>query len=1192
MKKIIIPISTLFVVGISHAQTTPNLSTSENYVYSKTYLHYPKPSDADQTIKSSETVQYLDGLGRPKQVVNVKVTPQGKDVVIPIIYDSFGRQTRDYLPIPQNATANGQVYTQSTDLVPYPIQDITGFYSGEKIYSEKILENSPLDRIQQQIQVGNDWTTKPVKFDYDANIAGEVIKYTTTTIWENGATKSVLTQSGTYGSSQLYKNTVIDEDLNKTIEFKNGEGQTLLVRKAISDTENADTYYVYNEYNQLVYVIPPNAAFIYKNLSTGTAVAYEDINLNNLCYRYRYDGRNRLVEKKLPGKGWEYMVYDKTDRLIATQDANLKPQNKWLFTKYDKLGRDLYTGIAIDNGDRNAVQNWIDSVYPINTEISGSYTQSGLLIYYANTAYPQNIESILSVNYYDSYLPGDPFPTMVYDQIVLPSDVQQYGVSTKGLPVSSFIKNIEDDNWTKNYFYYDLKGRLIREFSQNHLGGYTNVEKRLDFSGVPNIILTQHKRIATDTEKVITENFTYDHQNRLLTHTHKVDNNPIEYLAQNKYNELSQLESKKVGGVISGSGLQNVDYTYNIRGWMTKINDPANLGSDDLFGYKIKYNQIEGLQTPDATDTALQVLPKYNGNIAEVDWKTSTQENEPLKTYGYVYDSLNRLTAGFYQNETNPSVREYYEKVSYDLNGNIKTMKRTAQRLGATSLLIDNLSYQYENSNASNRLQKISETVTIGQGYPYKATPTDIGYDSNGNITSFADKGISSIQYNFLNLPKQITQNSVITNYIYRADGVKLKKLFGDVETDYLDGFQYKYTYAFEDETGTMQNDEIKLRIIPTSEGYYDALLNLYIYNYVDHLGNVRISYADSDHDGNIRGRDLRVTNCSGGYCNDSFIPGEIVAHNTYYPFGMLFDHNAQTNSSNAYKYKYNGKELQETGMYDYGARFYMPDIGRWLSIDPLTEKMRRFSPYNYAWDNPIRFIDPDGMFATPPDDYLDVNGRYLGSDGAATKNVRVINRTDWNTISSDNGGSLSATATTALQASSSIITINNTQINSDINNANNETIADQTKERQVWVGIDVTRGDIPTAQVTSVRGPDGTDGETVISTTSRSDASGNVVKTNFDGTNLIAASQVHTHNVSQKPDTKTIPGTSPPDANTSKSYKMPIYAVDSYTGSQKSGNRISRVIPNGTTNTAGTTAAHNIGQETLNQFVNKQKYP
>lgn len=335
MKKILIPISVLFAAGLSQAQ----LTNTENYVYSKTYLDY----NGTTATKTSETVQYIDGLGRPKQVVNVKVTPQGKDIVIPIIYDSFGRQTRDYLPIPQNATTNGQVYTQSTDLVPYPIQDITGFYSGEKIYSEKIIENSPLDRVQQQIQVGTAWSNKPVKFDYDANIAGEVIKYTTTTTWENGATKSMLTQGGTYGTAQLYKNTVTDEDGNKTIELKNGEGQTLLVRKAISDTENADTYYVYNEYNQLTYVIPPNAAVVYKNLGTGTAIAYDDINLNNLCYRYRYDGRNRLVEKKLPGKGWEHMVYDKADRLIMTQDANLRPDKRWLFTKYDKFSRAIYT---------------------------------------------------------------------------------------------------------------------------------------------------------------------------------------------------------------------------------------------------------------------------------------------------------------------------------------------------------------------------------------------------------------------------------------------------------------------------------------------------------------------------------------------------------------------------------------------------------------------------------------------------------------------------------------------------------------------------------------------------------------------------------------------------------------------------------------------------------------------------------
>ncbi|WP_410497582.1 hypothetical protein [Chryseobacterium sp. Tr-659] len=74
--------------------------------------------------------------------------------------------------------------------------------------------------------------------------------------------------------------------------------------------------------------------------------------------------------------------------------------------------------------------------------------------------------------------------------------------------------------------------------------------------------------------------------------------------------------------------------------------------------------------------------------------------------------------------------------------------------------------------------------------------------DYVGDMSNHPDKGISSIQYNYLNLPKQIIQDSNITQYIYRADGVKVKKLFKSLETDYLDRLQYKSTFGIESWNG------------------------------------------------------------------------------------------------------------------------------------------------------------------------------------------------------------------------------------------------------------------------------------------------------------------------------------------------------------------------------------------------------
>jgi RHS repeat-associated protein len=98
---------------------------------------------------------------------------------------------------------------------------------------------------------------------------------------------------------------------------------------------------------------------------------------------------------------------------------------------------------------------------------------------------------------------------------------------------------------------------------------------------------------------------------------------------------------------------------------------------------------------------------------------------------------------------------------------------------------------------------------------------------------------------------------------------------------------------------------------------------------------------------------------------------GPVVQTDEYYPFGLAFNHSLKENELQN-RHQFNGKEIQDQldlGWLDYGARMYQPDIARWGTIDPMSEKMRRHSPYNYAFDNPIRYIDPDGMAPEGPGD-------------------------------------------------------------------------------------------------------------------------------------------------------------------------------------------------------------------------------
>jgi len=747
-----------------------------------------------------------------------------------------------------------------------------------------------------------------------------------------------------------------------------------------------DTYYVYDNSDNLVYIIPPEAAKA-QNMTQLNEL------LNNLCYQYRYDKYNRLAESKLPGRDfWEYVIYDKQGRVTLTQDSNQHNQ-AWSYVKYDKFDRPVYNGIYTSNSTRASLQTSLDNASYATSNESTSispFNSDGQNIYYTKAAIPSTNISVLSVNYYDKYPLGSPArPSTILGANTMddiPVSISSNGYSsvrsTKSLPTATLIRNIEDNRWSSFFIWYDQKSRAVSTHSINHLGGFTKTEIKLDFAGFPLEDYTFHKRLDSDAETLIKQRYVYDDQKRLKVHYHQVNNNPEEILAQNEYDELSRLKQKKVGGTSLSSPIQTIDYDYNIHGWLTGINKDElenNAPEKRLFAYDIRYNNPTGSSSP-----------RYNGSISEINWKSSA--NGIYKRYNYSYDPLNRLTQAQYSHpeESIPENEFYNETISYDLNGNIKTLQRNAPSLdGKSAEIIDELDYTID----GNKIAKIEDYSSNPTGY--EGGGNDFGYDANGNMIAMPDRLIEQISYNYLDLPTEIRfqENKKNVSYLYRADGTKLRKQFvvtGDngkiygSSTEYIDSFNYSSAsgdelWAMFEEAGgkayeqeafmaflNENNHQNVLKFVPTAEGFYDFENNKYIYQYRDHLGNVRVNFLKN----------------SNGIA-------EAVDQNDYYPFGLnhvrpeepsYFGQGSYTN------YKYNGKELQETGMYDYGWRHYMPDIGRWNGMDQLSELYHDTSPYAYVTNNPIRFTDPDGRCKS------DVNGNFPDENCAKPIEEVVIN--------------------------------------------------------------------------------------------------------------------------------------------------------------------------------------------------------
>ena len=508
--------------------------------------------------------------------------------------------------------------------------------------------------------------------------------------------------------------------------------------------------------------------------------------------------------------------------------------------------------------------------------------------------------------------------------VLVQSYYDGYGfVGGTGLPTGQFTKDTSGygrgsltgsavtvfGSSTKIYkaFYYDIKGRMTKSVQNNLLSGYDITSTVYTFSDKPSGVTHTHTASGKTTRTEV-YTYTYDHADRISKVRHSLGGTSIT-LYDATYDNFGRLLTKQY----HGTSINKLTYAYNLRSWLTGI-------SGTCFTQNVYYNTGVG-------------TAKYNGNISSMTWKSGNEST--VRGYKFTYDGLDRMLNATYGETASISTNanRFSENVTgYDKNGNIKSLQRYGQTGASAYGLIDNLTYTLTGNQLS-RVDDAVSTVAYGTNTAFvngASAAGEYAYDANGNLTKDLNKGITDIQYNVLNLPSTVSfsDGSTIT-YTYGADGTKLRTVHKigstTTTTDYCGNVIY--------ENGTQ-------KLLLTEEGY----INL--------TGTQQYHYYLKDHQGNNR----VVINQS----------GTVEETNHYYPFGGVFG-----TTGNTQPYKYNGKELdtkQGLNWYDYGARHYDAALGRFTTNDPLAEKYYSMSPYTYCADNPVKFIDPNGMEYAPGD--------------------------------------------------------------------------------------------------------------------------------------------------------------------------------------------------------------------------------
>ncbi|MDJ1503567.1 DUF6443 domain-containing protein [Cytophagaceae bacterium BD1B2-1] len=870
-----------------------------NYVIENTILVEGKTQPGDLSGLSaqqmSQKITFFDGIVRPIQIIQSQASPAGNDIIQPLAYDVHGREPRKYLsythpancsenrfrpfnPDSYTSTEQYQFYQQQADIA----HDIAP-------YAESIFENSPLNRVEEQGSEGDAW--QPTDRATPAN--NKTLKTLTRTNTENEVRQWIYSSTGSatgnsfYPANTLTVTEATDEHGLKRISYTNEQKDVVCVKleKTAGSGQYVSTQYVFDLVGNLRFVISPEAYNYLEDAADGsTAIAenearanfeirYEDAFTDKWLFAYVYDSQQRSSEAKVPGSGITYTVYDKADRVVLTQNARQRVENKWAFIKYDVHSHNILTGIYthIAALSQPQMQQYLDQQYiddpndaTDNADATRQHFESrssenfASQYGYSNQAFPFTSLDILTVKYYDDYdFNRDGSADVVYQSVSADFESSAFvrlqgketASKTKVLTVSTGTNTSDTKEWLLAIQYYDQYGRVIQTVSDNYPNGQDIVSSKYDFAG--KVLKTQQNHTAQIDGVVVNQleqqGFTrYDHAGRVKKIEMQIKGDMRKTLVAYEHNELGTIVRKRLG-----ADLQKVDYTYTIRGWLHKVNDPALTELSDLFGMEIDYN---------STDDGSIITPQWNGNISRVAWKSRT--DEIARSYTYGYDGLNRLTAAAYQ--SNRTLEKFsLSGMTYDNNGNIRTLKRnnllsTENNTAPTFGVVDELTYSYKGNG--NRLRAVGDAATttlvsagFKDGFVQAGDETqEYNYDAVGNLISDKNKKISSIIYNVLNLPEKIIfdraepQADEVIENVYNAAGVKLLRRVYKVGNDGSES-EVKMTYYI----GGLVYEQGILQFVPQAEGRVlppqvtGSQVWTYEYHYKDHLNSLRLAFRE-----------------------------------------------------------------------------------------------------------------------------------------------------------------------------------------------------------------------------------------------------------------------------------------------------------------------------------------------------------